>query len=750
MANNTATNAFYFNFCNAFAKQFNADLTDASIKALGQNVKADAKNILKVTNLGIAKFQSEKAKYTKTSANKYAAITEKLNKSLESDVVAQINAYIETYLGYCSKKGKNIIAYTNDNGDEAEYEYTPLEEQADEDVVIDADEDEDDDIADQIEAVPAKTVQKQSGIKKPITFNDDDDDIAPPTSRKSTTRIATSKTSKGGAKGAAAQKTSSKASVQLDKKWLQLTVQRGAENVNSYFNESIVKSDLINKANPLTDCEGDDAEINKTILAEYGKMYKELAAAMRADKEKAAAKAKKTTTTTKAKVEIPTNKEIDAFVVAACDALNAESALLDHYDAAGEDVSKIECKPLNKAFESVHILSITRKVLDGKKTKNELEQFTATLDKTTIADIKKNYKKKQLKQTITGTELLKSLIQMDKIDNEELGELIQAFYDAYIALTDIIAKIKKIKMGVSVFNSDVYFNTDNAFTYDINTEFKAVHPVEALIYKSLGLFTGKYVTEAQNRSVQTVESSSMYRSFLHIALHDFTKPISAKIFETIFNNRFSYIEGKEIPKLIRNAFTQAAGNLSMYLDENENDEIAKLWFNIVKADTFIRGLINNYQLSKSFLAAFKALYSNKLSYKLYVGPLYPISFLFTPFMLKLDDTKCDKEMAKLFKEYIEGKAKTVSTAFNKKFFNECTEQFMAAGDWIYYLKQNLKDNNSVGDDLRIMSILFNKFDKGEIEEDEKATKEKKGSEDEENEENDEENDEEGEEDKDEE
>lgn len=735
MTNNTSVNAFYFNFCNAFAKQFNADLTPAAIKILGINVKADAKNILSIVNTGTAKFTTEKAKYTKNSVNKYTAITEKLNKSLEPDVVEQIDSFIETYLGYCSKQSKNIIVYNNDE-DSVKYEYTPLEEQADEDVVID-EEDEDDDIVDKIKAVTTKT-PKQSGIKKPVTFDDDDedDDIAPPTSRKSTTRVVTTNTSRSGPKSAV-QKTPSKASVQLDAKWLQLTAQRGAENVNSHFNESIVKSDLINKTNPLTDCDGDAAEINQTILTEYGNMYKELAAVMRA--EKTAAKAKKTTTS-KSEVEIPTNKEIGAFVTAACDALNAESALLNYFDAAGETVSKIECKSLNKAFENVHILSITSKVPDGKKTKSELKQYTATLNKATTVDIKKNYKKKQLKQTVTGGQLLEQLIQIDEIDNKELKALVELMYDSYIALVDIIAKITKIKMGISIFKSDLYFNTDNVFTYDINTEFKATHPVEALIYKSLGLFTGKYVTETQNRSVQTVDASSIHRSFLHIALHDFTKPISARIFETIFNNRFSYIEGKEIPKLIRNAFTQAAGNLSMYLDENENDEIAKLWFNIVKADTFIRGLINNYQLSKTFLTAFKALYSNKLSYKLYVGPLYPISFLFTPFMLKLDDTKCDKEMAKLFKEYIESKAKTVSTAFNKKFFNECTEQFMATGDWIYYLKQNLKDNDSVGDDLRIMSILYNKFDKCEIEEDEKGTKEKKGSEDEENDEEGEEND----------
>jgi hypothetical protein len=230
MANNTATNAFYFNFCNAFAKQFNADLTDASVKALGQNVKADAKTILGVANPGITKFQGEKAKYTKNSTNKYATITEKLNKSLDSNVVEQIDAFIEKYLGYCSKKDENIIAYTNDDGDEYEYEYTPLEEQADEDVVIDADDD-DDDIADKIETVSAKAIksakptQKQSGIKKPLTFDDDDDDTAPPPSRKSTTRVVTSKTPNSGSKSTTVQKTSSKASVQLDKKWLQLTVQ---------------------------------------------------------------------------------------------------------------------------------------------------------------------------------------------------------------------------------------------------------------------------------------------------------------------------------------------------------------------------------------------------------------------------------------------------------------------------------------------------------------------------------------------
>jgi len=491
-----------------------------------------------------------------------------------------------------------------------------------------------------------------------------------------------------------------------------IVVTKGAELVNTKTNHEINC-----KAPPPLNDEYNFEESKETLIGDYGKMFKD-SLKIAKDKEAASAKksSKKTTITA-------TAKDVDDWVKATNAALKAEEKVLEmRFEVTDKslskpvqgEASKIDFKKIHKA-SNIYLMTVhaTTKVPGSGKSKSDktVESSNVYVPKEIAAG--KEYKQDIKK--INFTAILKKKYNTVEaytrtFEQTEDKHLI-AFYNAYVNLLAATEKIAKLPLQPEVlFNSECYINSPNILSKTISSEIAGLHPVENLIYKKFGLVCGAF-TAVDNFEV--IEPDYVQYCNLVIGLSQFIKPLTAKMFETVFSNRFYFNKDKKIAKLIDTALRQSLNNIREEVDEEKlpaAKAMMAVWASILGSPVFTRAIRLNYEFSKTFLTIFKKVYSDVESVKLYISALYPISFLFTPFMLGWNDDGEDKIVETFRAITDKNKAKNYTTDFIKTFIHACTNNAQHT-DWIYFLNQN--NCNEWSHPLCVITVLYSKFDKAD-------------------------------------
>ena len=147
------------------------------------------------------------------------------------------------------------------------------------------------------------------------------------------------------------------------------------------------------------------------------------------------------------------------------------------------------------------------------------------------------------------------------------------------------------------------------------------------------------------------------------------------------------------------------------------------WKNILNSKYAFFVIMCGLDGNKVFENSFKRLISEKISLKLFVGPLYPISFIFTPFMCYSEDIDV---------AFASKKSYNIKKIYNRMQENENCD--ITQANWIYYL---IHDDEKVN-----MIVMMNEKVLSKWFEDEKSKDESKDSDKEDDNEENEENNEE--------
>ena len=169
-----------------------------------------------------------------------------------------------------------------------------------------------------------------------------------------------------------------------------------------------------------------------------------------------------------------------------------------------------------------------------------------------------------------------------------------------------------------------------------------------------------------------------------------TKARLTKLMKSIYNHRFPIIYNKKLTTdLKQKLWLQALENVQNYNENNENNELTQIWEKILSSRYIYYIMMHGFPESQLFKKYFEAFISNIQHLKLFSTILYPISFLFTPFMLGLKNIKinvkkgCGKvKYFNMMEDIIEDNHKDL---YDYDQLN-----------WLYYLLEKDDDNKMVG------------------------------------------------------
>ena len=350
--------------------------------------------------------------------------------------------------------------------------------------------------------------------------------------------------------------------------------------------------------------------------------------------------------------------------------------------------------------EPVLIITKEKKAENSKKAKNETIQYMRE-EFLTDANI-------EMLRTKVGEKFVHPVkAQSDPEMNTVIIHKMLTLFDGWIKSTEIFCKIT-IDLD-DFFSSDVILNTINILSIEPNGEANKVSPIEVLIYKNTkGLLCGNLISSAANyKIVEESEDSIVHYLTLLIHLNKFKKPVTAATLEAIFKSRFGYVKDPEFKANFYRAVQQCDANITQMLDSDTIDPKIRsdleTWKSILNNKYFVEGIINKHCFTTAFNNAFKTLFTKESSMHFLVTCLYPISFLFTPFMAyptfgKEEQASFEKEIEGVY----ENNANNATSLMSNIVFNYM--KHIKSIDWLYYLK------NTEGEHpLHIMSVFYDKF-----------------------------------------
>lgn len=187
-------------------------------------------------------------------------------------------------------------------------------------------------------------------------------------------------------------------------------------------------------------------------------------------------------------------------------------------------------------------------------------------------------------------------------------------------------------------------------------------------------------TDSEFREVDARQSSNYYDTnyaSLFIDIQDVKGKTLSTVVKKIYSHRavlVNRIDANTAYKRIELWNAATANMLALKSTVRVNDYASKIidcWINILKSRYAFYVILYGVKSNKTFDKAFNRLISDELSIRMFAGPLYPISFAFTPFML-----------------YGDGQLKgDLFEALQSSKYSEIKPL-----NWIYYLKHAMQTN----------------------------------------------------------
>ena len=255
-------------------------------------------------------------------------------------------------------------------------------------------------------------------------------------------------------------------------------------------------------------------------------------------------------------------------------------------------------------------------------------------------------------------------------------------YAAYRDFCQIIeSKISKIKINPLVYLQSPLVKTENIYEYTPAKDAKKLYGHILKFYQLFGLALN---TRQLTVDTFTSDDNTVAADRANLGLELIKKPTVDKLSETIFQNFNGYINADNC-QIVNDAFNQAVKNLQAL---DKQTPITEAWTNVLKSAAFRNGLsgTDQHRFNNIFNENFKQLYNNPASRQLYATTLYPISFLFTPFMVGIKNGAIQRQFLDEFKDLVKDNAKkSITGDLINKFFRVF---FKRAHDlcWTRYLE----------------------------------------------------------------
>ena len=227
-----------------------------------------------------------------------------------------------------------------------------------------------------------------------------------------------------------------------------------------------------------------------------------------------------------------------------------------------------------------------------------------------------------------------------------------------------------------------------------------------------------------------VHDSDYYKVFQ--SLQGFKTTKINTIFKHVYKNRMGVIHKLKTRYISTNDYENdyilslwnqcyynlCAFDATVFEDTPLYDDIVdtvECWKNILTSKYAFYIIVNGLNENKLFAKMFEQLYSSYISMRLFLGPLYKISFMFTPFMLYSID---------LNKKYKNARGSSIPKTQVKDAIKTAEEDATTNGvenNWVYYL---------VHDDAKRNEMIYTILEKlllNQIKEEQKPKKESKKS-----------------------
>lgn len=194
---------------------------------------------------------------------------------------------------------------------------------------------------------------------------------------------------------------------------------------------------------------------------------------------------------------------------------------------------------------------------------------------------------------------------------------------------------------------------------------------------------------------------------LFLSLRNFTSSDFGNVVKNVFKYRLGIINRfSSVPKefSLEKLWNKAYSNIkSLYEDDDFKEKFEgsknknkilnemKCWINILESKYAFEVIMKGARGSKWFEKYLLELASSKVSLRLFIGALYPISFIFTPFMLWYENVEIKK-------------TDSLKTILNKFQNDNATD--IAELNWVYYLKHPKSETNEMVKILEKVLVTF--------------------------------------------
>jgi hypothetical protein len=361
------------------------------------------------------------------------------------------------------------------------------------------------------------------------------------------------------------------------------------------------------------------------------------------------------------------------------------------------------------------LLSLTREVetTDSKGKSKTKKELTSYMRKAFLEDAK---------NLVAVTPPANSKTKKTPTHADELGE---GFIKCFNAWNSRIDFIKSIKIEPEeFFNLPEIVNTINIKKVEVDPNVLNVAPIEKKFFAITGLLSCYIAREhaivppkpLDDLTIPKLEKAECELEQKSCFLK-FTKNISSTTFMSVFKCRSVYTSRPEFENLFLRAIIQCNANAEVYRVSPADSDDFELWKALLHNKYFIDIISKGENFNDKFDAIFKELYTKKSSLRFFVTWLYPISFLFTPFMVEFRRpiTQTDAINEKFGSIISSGTAKTYSFKDFQAYVATCTGHLNNI-DWIYYLNPE-NDDLSINNRMHMLSLWYSRFDKDTTEKD---------------------------------
>lgn len=295
--------------------------------------------------------------------------------------------------------------------------------------------------------------------------------------------------------------------------------------------------------------------------------------------------------------------------------------------------------------------------------------------------------------------------------NKQIKTAAMRLYFATLEHSELYEKkISKIKVNPYSYLQSDLINTENIYEFNQVKGCKKLVFQQAKFYQMFNLMLIKD-KEAFTCGTFTESDNIVAQNKVKLSLELITKPTIDKLSETIFTSFNGYIT-PDIHNDVKAAINQAVKNLEALESESP---IVKSWIKVLRSDAFRAALTekNKKRFNDTFLECFKHLYCHPESRRMYATVLYPISFLFTPFMLGINDEDVQDRIEGLITgEIKDAKSKVVNNDKLAKFASIFLSAYQEL-NWTRYLYAKTAKGRS--DVILGLSSFIHKFIKNIIE-----------------------------------